>query len=56
MLDFGNRNLGLGSLICGEVGGEDIFLGAGESLGVGSRFEFLFGFRTAVGVEDPNMI
>ena len=56
MLDFGNRNLGLGSILYGEAGGEDIFLGAGESLGVGSGFDFLFGFKTAVGVEDPNMI
>ena len=56
LLDFGNRNLRLGSLLCEEVGGEDICLGAGESHGVGSGFDFLFGFRTAVGVKDPNMI
>ena len=50
LLDFGNWKLGLGILLYGEVGGEYRFLGGGESLGVGSVFEFLFGFGT------PNMI
>ena len=49
LLDFGNRNLRLGSLLCGEVGGEDICPRAGESLDVGFGFDFLFGFGTVVG-------
>jgi len=48
-LNFVSQNLGLGSLLCWEVGRGELCLGAWEGLGVSSSF----GFKTIARGEYP---